>query len=220
MACPPELVGLLTEMIGRGILHVRVLASAGRADWLGYVIAESDHVRQLPSILAAYSPDRLASYWDTDRPAYLAAVPRGASSAWQSSWDRLRRFVGGDPDEAGRREVSHPGVVPDGMESTPGRVAPSPVAVPGGEIVWLRPAEPLYDSEGPIPEFPPFVVDEGGNFLPIPEGQRAARADALRRSLDAIASMTDETDEDEDAWREVMTNLGIEPAPAPLTVAE
>lgn len=66
---------------------------------------------------------------------------------------------------------------------------------------------PLVDEQGPIPVFPPQTVDPAlGCVPPLSDEEQAARASALARALDAIAAITDETDDDE-RWAGMMRDL-------------
>lgn len=67
--------------------------------------------------------------------------------------------------------------------------------------------EPLCDSDGPIPTFPPVAVDPAtGRLLPMSEEERAARRSAKLRAIKAIRQITDETDTDE-LWQEVYRGI-------------
>lgn len=59
----------------------------------------------------------------------------------------------------------------------------------------------LYDEQGLIPHFPPPTRDAEGNWQHISEEEWAARADSLRRALNAIARMTGNSDTPE-IWAE------------------
>ena len=64
----------------------------------------------------------------------------------------------------------------------------------------------------PPPRFnPPRDTDEFGRLLPMTEEQRRARIEAGNRLLDALAEITDETDDDDEAWAEFSRSLGMDP---------
>ena len=56
------------------------------------------------------------------------------------------------------------------------------------------------------PSQPPIVKRRGGSLPPLTDEQRKARSEALKRALDEIETITDETDTAEN-WREVMRGI-------------
>ena len=65
----------------------------------------------------------------------------------------------------------------------------------------------LADELGPIPSFPPLVLDpETGRMLPVSDEELAARRDAAIRMLKVLDQITDESDADE-KWSEVYRNI-------------
>ena len=54
------------------------------------------------------------------------------------------------------------------------------------------PVSSLCDAEGPIPTFPPRVLDARGQLVPISPEERAARSRAALRALKAIEAIPDD----------------------------
>ena len=64
----------------------------------------------------------------------------------------------------------------------------------------------------PPPRFiPPRDTDERGRLLPMTDEQRRARLEESNRLLDALAEITDETDDDDEYWDEFSRSLGMDP---------
>jgi hypothetical protein len=91
MLCPPEVARILINIATYGILHIRGQRWDGRGDDL---VAESDHIHNLPALVADYSPDRLAYYWEVERPIYLRKRPE-CVAYFAQLWDELRPHVEG-----------------------------------------------------------------------------------------------------------------------------
>ena len=51
-----------------GCFRVRALAWQGQAELCG---VESDHIHNLPDLLADYTPEKLHYYWNVERPEYI-----------------------------------------------------------------------------------------------------------------------------------------------------
>jgi hypothetical protein len=90
MTCPAELADTLIDILTQGLLQARAAGWAGDAK---AAALEADHVHNLPGLLADYSPDRLRSYWDAERAAYLARATPDRAAAFRPLWDCLRRYV-------------------------------------------------------------------------------------------------------------------------------
>ena len=88
MLCPREIADVLLKILYMGILSARAAGWSGDA---ARAAREADHIHNLPGLLADYSPDRLAYYWDAERPAYLDAG--GTAARFQELWDQLWRHV-------------------------------------------------------------------------------------------------------------------------------
>jgi hypothetical protein len=58
----------------------------------------------------------------------------------------------------------------------------------------------------PTPARPGAIDPNTGRLRPLTDEERRARSEELRRALDEIAGMTDETDTDE-VWRDVMRGM-------------
>jgi hypothetical protein len=88
MNCPPAIAEILLNILRNGILRMRAAAWAGNID---QVVAEADHVHNLPALLKDYSKDLLRFYWEIERPSFISKVPEVA--AFEESWKKLRPFV-------------------------------------------------------------------------------------------------------------------------------
>lgn len=86
MPCPPEIAEVLAQMIAEGLLRIRADGWANRPDLCAI---EADHLHNLPSLIADYSPARLAYYWTVERPGYLRQMPEAERSGWEAHWDKL-----------------------------------------------------------------------------------------------------------------------------------
>lgn len=96
MTCPPEIAEILLRITTYGILHIRGVRWDGRGDDL---VAEADHIHNLPDLVADFSPDRLAYYWEVERIVYLRKRPDRAAY-FAPLWDELRPHAEGP----GRRD--------------------------------------------------------------------------------------------------------------------
>ncbi len=68
--------------------------------------------------------------------------------------------------------------------------------------------------------FPPPARDESGRIILPSEEERKLRSEAFSRAGRAIALIHDETDDDDDRWREILNNLGVPMDPDPLQKSE
>jgi hypothetical protein len=65
----------------------------------------------------------------------------------------------------------------------------------------------------PPPRFiPPRSTDEFGRPLPKTEEQRRAQIELWNETVRKLEEITDETDDDEEGWDEILRNLGVDPA--------
>jgi hypothetical protein len=80
---------------------------------------------------------------------------------------------------------------------------PDSIACSGGN--GLEPEPELSDENGPIPTFPPRVLDEQGRLIPISPEERAARHRAAMRALAALDKLPD--DDPPDAVIEMMRGI-------------
>lgn len=166
-----------------GLIEVGLLRVRALA-WSGNLVrcaTEADHIHNLPKLLTNYSFDRLEFYWEKERPQYLDRGTSDGLKNWEDLWSALRVQI---ETIRSSRPVRDTG---------PGR---------GRD-------EPLYDEEGLIPTFPPASVDENGKYVLPTEAENRARSKAMIRVLDVLDSMTDETDEDAEARRELFRYLNI-----------
>jgi hypothetical protein len=99
MSGPPEIAEILLEMLGRGLLEIRVLGWDGQADRCAVA---ADHLHNLPRLLAEYHPEGLLYYWDVERVCYLEKASPEHLDAFESFWHQLESHV-----EATRRILAH-----------------------------------------------------------------------------------------------------------------
>jgi hypothetical protein len=90
MSCPPEIAEILLEMLGRGLVKIRVLGWDGQADRCA---VEADHLHNLPRLLAEYLPEGLLYYWDVERVSYIRNTPPEHLPVWESFWGQLEPHV-------------------------------------------------------------------------------------------------------------------------------
>src|SRR5256885_1515581 len=90
MTCPPKVAEILLAILGQGLLQVRAFGWSGDAN---RAAIEADHLHNLPTLLAHYSPALLDYYWTAERPGYIAQVTEEQAEAFRPYWDRLRRYM-------------------------------------------------------------------------------------------------------------------------------
>jgi hypothetical protein len=98
-ACPPEIVEILLEMLGSGLVVVRARGWNGQA---AECAVEADDLHNLPALLADYDPHRLLYYWDVERVCYLRKAPTDRLPTWEMFWSRLEPHV-----ESARSHPAH-----------------------------------------------------------------------------------------------------------------
>jgi hypothetical protein len=86
MQCPSEIAHVVNSAIRTGLLRIRSLAWQGEAERCG---VEADHIHNLPDLLADYSEEKLAYYWNVERPSYMGRVPKADLLAWEPLWQRM-----------------------------------------------------------------------------------------------------------------------------------
>ncbi len=85
MHCPDEIAEVILSILQNGLLRVRALAWQGQADLCG---VESDHIHNLPDLLADYKPEKLHYYWNVERPEYIRHVG-DQLDGWEELWQQL-----------------------------------------------------------------------------------------------------------------------------------
>ncbi len=86
MRCPDEIAEVILPMVRYGLLRVRAAAWQGKADLCA---VESDHIHNLPDLLADYTPGKLAYYWNAERLSYIDQVGVDQSAGWEGLWQQL-----------------------------------------------------------------------------------------------------------------------------------
>jgi hypothetical protein len=90
MNCPPEIAQVVLEILYRGLLRIRAFAGAKEAK---KCFIESDHLHNLPSLLADYRPEKLRYYWEVERPSFIQQVPENERRDLMPLWIRLEELV-------------------------------------------------------------------------------------------------------------------------------
>jgi hypothetical protein len=81
----------ICDILYTAAISIRTAANAGDAR---YCAVEANHVHNLPSLLKAYSAERLRYYLDAEVPRYLdqlAQFPDSNPRAFEKFWDKLRK---------------------------------------------------------------------------------------------------------------------------------
>ena len=90
MRCPDEIAETLLSILRIGISRIRLLAWTGETELCG---VESDHIHNLPDVIADYTPEKLSHYWDIERPEYVRLIQDDLSVEWEPLWHQLERHV-------------------------------------------------------------------------------------------------------------------------------
>jgi hypothetical protein len=87
MNCSPEVSQLLLEILTTGFLRIRALGWSGDAERRAI---ESDHIHNVPELMAHFSPELLAYYWDVERNSYIQQTSPTQLSVWEPLWRELQ----------------------------------------------------------------------------------------------------------------------------------
>jgi hypothetical protein len=90
MTCPPELIRPLSEIIRNGTLRARAAAWSGDCQ---RAAIESDHIHNLPGLIADFSEDRLRYYWEAERQDYLDKSKSLSVGEFERAWADVQQFV-------------------------------------------------------------------------------------------------------------------------------
>jgi hypothetical protein len=90
MTSSTEIAEILTEILTTGLLRIRALGWSGNAERCA---VESDHIHNLPDLLAHYSPERLDYYWNVERTSYIIQTPASELAVWEPLWRQLNAHV-------------------------------------------------------------------------------------------------------------------------------
>jgi hypothetical protein len=90
MQCPPELGGILAEIITTGLLRIRAQGSMENAERCA---VEADHLHNLPELLAEYKPELLDFYWRVERVVFIRRSAREDTAAFEPLWAALAEHV-------------------------------------------------------------------------------------------------------------------------------
>jgi hypothetical protein len=86
MNCPPAVARVLLDILQQGILMTRSFGWSGDANRCA---VEADHIHNLPSLLAGYSPQLLRYYWDVERRSFMSHFAADELAHWTTLWQRL-----------------------------------------------------------------------------------------------------------------------------------
>jgi hypothetical protein len=67
--CPEPLRQAFLDLLTWTLLHIR-----NEPTHPGLCLALSDHMHNVPALLADFRPERLAYYWEVERPCFLRAL--------------------------------------------------------------------------------------------------------------------------------------------------
>jgi hypothetical protein len=94
MNCPPDLAKILAAILRTGVLRIR------NSGWDGRRCAiEADHLHNLPTLLADYSPEALRYYWEVERPSFLSQIAGESVAGFEAPWGQLERWMSGARQE-------------------------------------------------------------------------------------------------------------------------
>src|SRR5262245_42832810 len=97
MKCPGEIADVLLEIMTRGLLAIR---AAGWQNNSKRCAIESDHLHNLPALIASYSADRLAYYWEAERISFMRQSTANELTAFEPLWIRLQDAMKRHKDES------------------------------------------------------------------------------------------------------------------------
>jgi hypothetical protein len=83
-----ELVQVLSSILQTALLRIRAAGWSGDAQRCAL---EADHVHNIPAIIASGSDALLQSYWEVDRPAFVAQA--GQLSGFEPLWSKLESLM-------------------------------------------------------------------------------------------------------------------------------
>ncbi len=87
MQCPPEIAVIVCEILRTGLLRIRVSQDSDRC------ALESDHLHNLPSLLADYKPELLEYYWNVERPTMKDRCKPVDVQQFEPLWKMLAKHV-------------------------------------------------------------------------------------------------------------------------------
>jgi hypothetical protein len=86
MTCPEKIAPVILEILTVGLLRIRACAWESNVDRCAI---EADHLHNLPRLLAEYTPEALAYYWEVERPSFQARSAGEDFGSFSVLWDRL-----------------------------------------------------------------------------------------------------------------------------------
>jgi hypothetical protein len=94
--CPEALRDAFLELLSRTLVDIRNHSSDA-----GFCHALAHHVHNVPALLGRFHRDRLAFYWEVERPGFLEALeamgrrpPKQFDEAWEVIGREYRRLGG------------------------------------------------------------------------------------------------------------------------------
>ncbi|WP_435020915.1 hypothetical protein TA3x_002089 [Tundrisphaera sp. TA3] len=82
--CPEALGRAFLDLLTWTLLQIR-----GNSQKAELCLALSDHMHNIPALLAEFTPERLRYYWEVERPCFLRALQRieeQSHGAYPESW--------------------------------------------------------------------------------------------------------------------------------------
>jgi hypothetical protein len=83
-----EIRSILCDLLQTGLLRIRAFGNDGLAERCSI---EADHLHNLPTLLEKLQLDRLAYYYNVERPAFLKQV--NDVKQFEPQWDRLQTLL-------------------------------------------------------------------------------------------------------------------------------
>jgi hypothetical protein len=85
-----EIAEILLDILTTGLLRVRALGWSGNAEQCAI---EADHIHNVPDLLAHFSSEKLAYYWNIERTCYMTQTPTADLVVWEPMWRQLKAHV-------------------------------------------------------------------------------------------------------------------------------
>ena len=87
--CPEPLRQALLELLTWTLVSIRNYSTDAKL-----CFAHADHAHNIPDLLARFDPDRLAYYWEVERPIFvrsMTAIGQNPAAAFDQFWEVIER---------------------------------------------------------------------------------------------------------------------------------